>query len=90
MQETQNSQQDKDINPFKTKNRYIDNYASGLPAGANQSLGTPHYQQFPGFNKPNANIGASRTGIPAGRKPLQTVKATGPRGDFERLTQERS
>jgi len=34
-----------DLNPFKTStNRYIDNYANSLPAGAAQNLTTPHYR----------------------------------------------
>lgn len=79
------------INPFKSQNKYIDNYANGLPAGANQSLGTPHYQQYPGFNKPNPNVGSRVTGMGARQKPLQTMPAQGgPRGDVERLQNERA
>ena len=34
------------MNPFATnKNKYLDNYASSLPAGASQSLTTPTYAQ---------------------------------------------
>ena len=63
------------MNPFQTtKGRYLDNYASTVPVGANQGYSTPHYQA-------GSHPGAT------GQK-LPTVKI--PTSEIERLKKERT
>ena len=46
------------LNPFATtKNKYFDNFAASMPAGANQSLNTPTYAQQKGNLQTNASRG---------------------------------
>lgn len=75
-------QQSQDINPFKTStNRFIDNYAQSIPAGAVQGLTTPHYRA------PQYSKGKIQT---LNQPPLQTIQPAGPKSDFERLSKERA
>ena len=70
------------VNPFATtKNKYLDNFASSLPAGANQALNTPSYTI-------GAKAKIAKQGAGPG-KSLPTVPPKGLRTELDRLQNER-
>mgnify|MGYP007047529118 CR=1 FL=1 len=85
----------KRLNPFATtKNKYFDNYAGTLPAGANQSLNTPTYTATgaagasSGLTAQNSLSGNAQGMHPAGQgQKLATQKV--PSSELERLQRER-
>lgn len=70
-------------NPFATtKNKYLDNFASSLPAGANQQLNTPSYTVGGGIKQ----VGKLQ---PGPGKSLPTNPPKGLRTELDRLVNER-
>ena len=87
-QAPQQSQAQSVQNPFQTStNRYLDNYANSLPAGATQGLTTPHYRA-PQYSK-NTNPPTTIIQV-KDHQPLKTLQPQGPKSDYQRLVQERA